>query len=238
MLTFLFFIMAFLYSTVGHAGASGYLASMALLGVAPPIMKPTALVLNILVAGITTFNFWRAGHLRWNLLWPFAVCSIPTAFLGGAITLPAALYRPLLGVVLLYSSYRMLRVADVGPAVLLPYSRGAAFLIGGMIGFFSGLTGVGGGIFLSPLIILLGWADTKKTAAVSAAFILVNSIAGLSGNLAALHRIPDGIAIWGAAVVCGGTIGSTLGSRRFENARLRKILSVVLVIAGMKLLLV
>jgi uncharacterized protein len=233
----LIFAAALLYSTVGHAGASGYLAAMALCSVAPEAMKPAALTLNIFVAVITTVQFSRAGHMRWRLLWPFAVASVPCAFLGGQIELAPHIYRPIVAVVLLASAVRLAwtvrRVDDAGapPPIWL------ALPVGAGLGFVSGLTGVGGGIFLSPLFLLCRWAGIRTTAAVSAAFILVNSIAGLLGHAGASRALPPQLWLWAIAAVAGGTIGSWLGSRRAAPSSLRLLLVAVLIVAGTKLLL-
>lgn len=204
----LIFLAALLYSSVGHAGASGYLAAMALCGVDPGTMKPTALLLNILVAAIATLQFWRAGCFSWSLFWPFAVVSAPCAYIGGTIA-PAAFYKPLVGAVLLYASYRMLRSAAAAPGSLRRIPLVLALSLGALIGLLSGLTGVGGGIFLSPLLLILRWAEPRQTAGVSAAFILVNSVAGLLGHLSKLASLPPALSWWALAAVAGGTIGST-----------------------------
>jgi uncharacterized membrane protein YfcA len=231
---------AILYSSVGHAGASGYLAAMALFGLASEVMKPTALSLNILVAAIATAQFYRAGHFSWSLFFPFTFGSIPLAFIGGAIQVPEAVYKPAVGLVLLFAAGRLFLAAR-SPAA--PLAEGismpplaVAVGLGGVIGFLSGLIGVGGGIFLSPLLLLMKWADIRHTAAVSAAFILVNSIAGLAGNLTSVRFLPESIPIWAVAAAVGGVIGSELGSRRFPSPALRSLLAVVLVIAAVKLI--
>lgn len=230
-------VIAFLYSSVGHAGASGYLAAMALVGVAPEVMKPTALALNVIVATVTTVQFARAGHFSWALFWPLAVASIPAAFLGGWIVLAPVYYRPLIGVVLLFSAWRMAvtSLAREGPAT--PPRLPAFMLAGGLLGFAAGLTGTGGGIFLSPLLLLCGWASTKQTSAVSAAFILVNSVSGIAGLFAKSGSLPGGVPLWALCALAGGLAGSYLGSRRFDAGTLRRLLAVVLVIAGLKLLI-
>jgi uncharacterized membrane protein YfcA len=233
----LFFVGAALYSSVGHGGASSYLAVMGLFSLAPEIMKPTALALNILVAGIATFKFYRAGLFSWRLFWPFAVASIPAAFIGGATMLPGRAYKILVGVVLLYAAVWMFRSS------LKPLSKEAhlppiwaALAWGAAIGFLSGLTGVGGGIFLSPLLLYMGWAETRAASGVAAPFILVNSIAGLLGHFSSVSLLPSNIPIWGIAAVVGGWIGASYGSKRAPAPVLRQLLSLVLVVAGVKLI--
>jgi uncharacterized protein len=229
---------AALYASVGHAGASAYLAVMGLFNFAPAVMKPTALSLNILVAAIATIRFYRAGLFTWSLYWPFAVVSIPAAFLGGAMMLPARWYKIVVGVVLLYAAMWMFRSA-LRPLTKDPRSPPlwAALVAGVIIGFLSGLTGVGGGIFLSPLLLYMGWSDIRRTSGVAAPFILVNSIAGLLGHLSSLAEIPASIPIWAVAVALGGWLGATYGSRSAPPPVLRQLLSLVLVIAGAKLVL-
>ena len=229
-------VAAVLYSSVGHGGASAYLAVMALAGLSSAVMRPSALVLNLVVAAISAFRFARAGWFRWRLLWPFAVTSIPFAFLGGSITLPEALYKRMLGLVLLFAAYRLWRVFGKGEKPPVPPPLLAALAWGAVIGMLSGLTGVGGGIFLSPLLLLAHWAEPKETAAVSAAFIWVNSFAGLLGKPASLAALPPGIALWAVAAAAGGILGAGLGSRRLPSLVLRRVLAVVLVVAGVKLL--
>jgi uncharacterized protein len=232
----LIFIAALLYSAVGHAGASGYLAVMAFLGTAPETMRPTALLLNLLVATIGTVQFARAGYFRWSLFWPFAAGSIPAAYLGGRLSLPGNTYRIVVGVVLLLSAVRLIvtlrapdRVKHTVPVLL-------ALPIGAILGLLAGLTGVGGGIFLSPMLLLAGWANLRTTAATSVAFILANSVAGLLGQHASLGAIHDVAPAWAAAAVSGGLVGSWLGSRRLPNTGLRAALAVVLLAAGIKLM--
>ena len=229
------FAAALLYSSVGHAGASAYLATMAMFGIAPEQMRPAALVLNILVATIATFRFYRAGCFSWPIFWPYALASVPLAFLGGALTLPNTLYKQVVGLVLWYAAYRLFRnrVAAVRKRIPIPI----ALLCGAGIGLLSGLTGTGGGIFLSPILLIVGWAETRQTAGVSAAFILVNSIAGVVGLLTKAVTLPSAIPYWAVAAVAGGLVGSELGSKRLGNPTLRRLLAVVLVIAGTKLML-
>jgi uncharacterized protein len=238
-LSLLIFAAAILYSSVGHGGASGYLAAMALCGVAPSVMKPTALVLNILVASIGTVQFARAGCFSFSLFWPFAVASVPLAFVGGAIALPGNLYRPAVGLMLFFAAYRLVRATRT--AYTTPETRpvplAGALASGAGIGLLSGLTGTGGGIFLSPLLIIMNWAGARESAGVSAAFILFNSISGLAGHLTGVARLPASVPVWAAAAVAGGLIGSSLGSRRLGNRMLKRLLAAVLVVAGAKLIL-
>jgi uncharacterized membrane protein YfcA len=315
----LIFIAAMLYSSVGHAGASGYLAAMGLYDVKATVMKPTALVLNIFVASIGTYRFARAGCFDWRLFWPFALLSVPLAFVGGGITLPGHLYKQIVGGVLLFAAANLLlrkqtqtpgrdgavrgtdrrhdspareahderkrRVAgescegDMAHDRLDPQGDGRArltgemaassslstlgageswhrphryppiwisIICGGALGLLAGMTGTGGGIFLSPLLVLTGWADPRRTAGISAAFILVNSIAGLAGQiigvqggksdaLGGLQSVPHEIMLWAPAAVVGGLIGSYFGAKRLGNPTLRRLLAVVLVIAGVKM---
>jgi uncharacterized protein len=228
-------IIAFLYSSVGHAGASGYIATMALFGLAPNVIRPTALVLNILVASLGSFQFWRAGHFKWQLFWPFALLAIPGAYLGGYLQLPMSILRVIIGLVLLFSAARLFfrkRDPDDVHAPPLP----AALGLGGAIGFLSGLTGTGGGIFLTPLLLFAHWAKTKQASAVSALFILVNSISGLIGFAHAKQPIPSLAFSLSLAALLGGGVGSYFGSRRFPVRTIALLLATVLVIAGAKLI--
>jgi uncharacterized membrane protein YfcA len=233
----LFLIAAVLYGMVGHAGASAYLAIMGLVGVAPTVMRPTALVLNILVASIVSLRFWRAGFVKPISALPFLAGSIPAAFLGGAITLPGEVYRPLVGAVLIFAAFRFgITAAQAGeefpprPPVVVAVISGAA------IGLLAGLTGTGGGIFLTPLLLAAGWAGTRFAAGTSAIFILANSMSGLAGNIASVGSVPAAIPLWLAAVAAGGIIGSELGSRRLPAPWLRRGLALVLLVAGLKLM--
>src|SRR5437588_326798 len=206
-------VIAFLYSSVGHAGASGYIATMTLFGIVPAVIRPTALVLNILVASIGAFQFWRAGHFCWKLFWPFALLSIPAAYVGGYLQPSASILRILIGIVLLFSAARLL-VRRSDPPQTFPPSRPVAISVGTGLGFLSGLTGTGGGIFLTPLLLFCRWAHIRQAAAVSAVFILVNSIGGLAGYFSAVHSLPRLGLILAIPAVTGGTAGSYLGNRR------------------------
>ena len=231
------FVVAILYSSVGHGGASGYLAVMALLAVAPEVTRPTALVLNLFVASIGAFQFWRAGHFSWSTFWPFALTSIPFAFIGGMIHLPTQIYKLVLGLVLLFAAFRLAWSFTHEGESKLP-KLWIALIIGAAIGLLSGLVGVGGGIFLTPMLLLMNWSETKTAAGVSALFILVNSIAGLAGNYSQVSMLPNGAWLWVVAAVAGGIVGSTLGARRFDSLTLRRVLASVLVFAGVKLIFV
>ncbi|GFO64345.1 sulfite exporter TauE/SafE family protein [Geomonas paludis] len=231
-------LVAVLYSCVGHGGASGYIAVLALFSVAPEVFKPTALTLNLLVAGIATFSFARAGHFSWRLFWPFAVTSIPFSFLGGYLTLPSHIYRPLVGMVLLLSASRLLLQKDQAPGHTTPPATATAMVIGAALGLLSGLTGVGGGIFLSPLLLLCRWGEPREVSAVAALFILVNSGAGLLGHLSGVQAIPTYAPLMAGTALLGGVIGSLLGSRHLRVPTIMRVLSLVLALAGFKLLLV
>jgi uncharacterized membrane protein YfcA len=237
-------LVALLYASVGHAGATGYIAVMTLLGMPSAVVRPTALLLNVIVATIASIQFFRAGHFRPQLFWPLAVASVPCAFVGGWITLPTAAFEAVLGGVLLASAARMLLDArrpaadDHAATEMSPVGRPTALwaVIGGMIGLLSGLTGVGGGVFLTPALLALGAAPVKTIAAVTAPFILVNSLAGLAGGLLAGRPFPAaGLPVIAAAVL-GGTVGGTIGAFRLPARTLRLLMAAVLAFASVKLL--
>jgi uncharacterized membrane protein YfcA len=196
---------ALLYSSVGQAGASGYLAIMALFGLPPEVMRATALVLNVLVASIATFRFARAGAFSWPLFWPFAATSIPFAFIGGSLGLAGSAYKIVVGVILLFAAARLYLGPHQPDSPPKPPRHLLALACGAAIGLVSGLTGVGGGIFLSPLLLFLGWAETRIVSGVSAAFILVNSIAALVADPSAVAFLPPQFPAWAAAAVLGGS---------------------------------
>ncbi|MBI5706978.1 MAG: sulfite exporter TauE/SafE family protein [Armatimonadetes bacterium] len=227
-------IVAVLYSTVGHGGASGYLAAMALAGMAPAEMKPTALALNILVAGLGSIRYLRAGQFEWRVFWPCAVGSIPFAFLGGSHATPDQLYKRLLAGFLILAAIALLlpRPEDRDPK---PFPPLAGVTIGAAIGYVSGLIGVGGGIFLSPILILSGWVRTRSASGISALFILVNSIAGLAGNAASLKALPSSLPWLALAAFVGGLLGTELGSKRLAPQGLRIVLCAVMLLASWKL---
>jgi hypothetical protein len=235
-----FFLVATLFSSVGHAGASGYLAIMGLLGVAPGVMRPTALALNMLVSSIGTWRFARAGLFQWASFWPFALTSIPCAFLAGTLALPVEWYKRLVALALLVGGVQLILRAHAAAdaearraAPGVPLVRG--LLAGAAIGALAGLTGTGGGIFLTPLLLWFGWVATRNAAAVTAPFVLVNSVAGLSGQTVLLGNLPSALPLWLAAVAAGGLVGTWLGTRWLSIEALRRALGVVLLVAAAKL---
>jgi uncharacterized membrane protein YfcA len=236
-LAVLIFIAAILYSSVGHAGASGYLAAMALFVMSPLEMKPTALTLNILVASIALAKYLKAGCFSWSIFWPLALSSIPFAYLGGLILLPSIYYKPIIGVTLIYAAIRFILDAAKPDYIIKPPLMPIILILGAGLGFFSGLIGIGGGIFLSPFLIMLKWEKVKKVSGIAAAFILVNSIAGFFGFISTrTPQLPEGLMIWAVVAVLGGYIGSEYGSNRFSNPTIKRLLSLVLIIAGAKMI--
>ncbi|MBL0258697.1 MAG: sulfite exporter TauE/SafE family protein [Bacteroidetes bacterium] len=235
----LFFVIAFLYSTVGHGGASGYLALMVLLNFAPEVIRPTALVLNILVSGIATFQYYKGGYFKKNIFLPLIALSVPMAFLGSLLHISPQLFKIILGVCLLISVIRILGfVGSKETTEIRKIPLITALLIGGILGLLSGMIGIGGGILLSPLLLIFRWADIKQTAAISAPFILVNSISGIGGLLSNGISFPPMILWWIIATCLGGLIGSYFGSHKFNTLVLRYLLAFVLVFAAGKLLMV
>lgn len=239
-LAILFFLIAILYSCVGQAGASGYLAAMGLFGLAPELMKPTALALNVLVSGIGTVQFWRRGLLAWKTFYPFAILGFPFSLLGGAIHLPQTIYYPAIGTILILSGIQMLRFSREKVIETYPVPKDIPFLpalfTGALIGIVSGMTGTGGGIFLAPVILSMRWIEMRHTAAVTAVYNLLNSAAALLGASASLHMLPIALPYWLIAVGIGGIIGSIIGSRSLSEPILRKILAFVLFLSGAKLM--
>lgn len=228
-------IVSFLYSSVGHGGASGYLALMALFSFAPETMKPTALLLNLFVAGISFYYYYRSGYFNKKLFLPFATASIPLAFLGGTIEIDASIYKKILAVLLVFAILKMLNVFGKEQDSIKQVKLWQGLLVGGIIGFFSGLIGIGGGIILTPIILLLHWGYMKEAAAVSALFIWVNSAAGLIGQLSSgAHLQPESFVFVVIALI-GGALGAFMGSKKINNKHLRYILAFVLVIACFKL---
>ncbi len=226
---------AALYTTVGHAGASAYIALMALFGLSATTMRPTALALNIMVATFASFRYLRAGYFRWRTVWPFLVGAVPFAFVGGAIQLPVHYYRPVVGAVLLFGGLRLI-VAGERTVSAEPRDPPLALAIacGAAIGLLAGLTGTGGGIFLSPLILFFGWAQTRTASGIAAVFILCNSIAGLAGNFAAVRALPPDLPLYAAAVLAGAVVGTTMGIR-FPVPVILRALGIVLIVAALKL---
>jgi uncharacterized membrane protein YfcA len=226
-------IMAFLYASVGHGGASGYLAVMAIFAIAPSIMKQTALLLNLGVSLMSFIAFFRQGFFRWKLFWPFALGSIPAAFLGAKIPLTDSTYKQILGFCLLMAVIRMVyQLKEEKSNPLIPV---LGVFIGGIIGLLSGMIGIGGGIILSPLLLLFRWASLKEAAAVSALFIFVNSIAGLAGLKTWIPLDQSQMIYWLIASLIGGFIGAIWGSKKASNQKVQWILALVLVIASLKL---
>ena len=241
LLCVLIFLAATIYTSVGHAGASGYLAAMALVGVPPVIMKPTALTLNVLVATLATFRLQRAGLVNWRALAPLLAGSVPLAFIGGGIELPGQVYRILIGLVLLAAAAKLLlqprRAEGIDPTAperipLLP-----ALATGMLVGALSGLTGTGGGIFLTPLLLFFGWAGARQASGLTAPFILMNSMAGLAGNVVSLKSLPAEMPWFMLAAVLGTAVGTQMGIRWFSVVALQRMLAVVVLVAAGKFLL-
>ena len=230
------FVAAVLYSSVGHGGASGYLAVMALAGLAPGMMKPAVLTMNIFVTMLVFSRLYRAGHFKTQLFLPFAVSSIPMAFVGGALSIEMSLFRIIVGLSLLIAALRMFLQAEEQAGLRDPKWWIAA-PVGAVLGLISGLTGVGGGIYLSPIVLLLGWTNIRQSAALASAFILLNSIAALAGYVLAGGAWPDGVPFYVLAAVLGGLVGSELGARTLSPKGLGQLLGVVLLVAGAKMIL-
>lgn len=231
-------LVAFLYGSVGHGGASGYLALMVFFGFQPEVMRPTALVLNVLVSGLAFYHYHRQGHFQWGLFWPFAIASVPASYLGGLLSVDVDFYNRILGFLLLFAVWRMLWRQGGKTEIRRDLPLVPALIAGGLIGFFSGLIGIGGGIILSPVILLLHWGNMRQTAAVSSLFILVNSLAGLAGvtqsGLVWDARMPWMIGL----AFAGGLAGSYLGAGPIPLPWLRRALALVLAIAAIKLIFV
>jgi uncharacterized membrane protein YfcA len=232
----LLFIVAFLYASVGHGGASGYLALMALFSVAPAVMKPTALLLNLFVSSVSFVQFYRGGFFNWKTFWPFAIASVPLSFLGGTMAIGGVIYKKILGILLLIPVVRFFFFTNSDPKEERPSVIGLSLLIGGVIGFLSGMIGIGGGIILSPVLLLLKWTDQKQTAAISALFIFVNSLAGLTGQLTKGIGLSSDMLFYVGIAFAGGLCGAYLGSFRAPQAALKNVLAFVLALAAYKLL--
>ena len=234
----LIFLAALLFSSVGHGGASAYLATFALIGMAPTSMRPAALCLNVLVASIALYKFYKVHAFDWQLFWPIALTSVPAAFVGGQVTLPNPIYKALVGVCLIYAAWTIFSQANKTDEIAVkPVAKPALMGLGASLGFLAGITGVGGGIFLSPILLFFSWAKTKVISGVAAAFILVNSISGLLGFLSKSPSLPAGLVYWAIAAVTGGLIGAEYGSKKLANPTIRKLLAFVLLFAGSKMLL-
>ncbi|HMO61801.1 MAG TPA: sulfite exporter TauE/SafE family protein [Ferruginibacter sp.] len=232
----LLFIIAFLYAAVGHGGASGYLALMAVFGIAPAVMKPTALLLNIFVSATAFIQFYRGRHFMPKLFLPLALASVPMAFVGGMIGVDVVVYKKILGLLLLLPIARFLFWKDNVVIITRPYNTVAALIIGAVIGLLSGMIGIGGGIILSPVLLMLHWTNQKQAAAISALFIFVNSLAGLAGLMTKGIQLNAGMYGYVAAAFAGGLGGAYFGAIKFKQQVLKYILSAVLILAVYKLL--
>ena len=237
----MFLVVAIVYSSVGHAGASGYIAAMALLGFAPEQVRPTALALNLLVGGIGLFRWWRGGHVRWRNVLPFVIASAPAAFLSAQVKLPRESYAMLLGIILLVAAIGVFRHASRAEAEdaktagrHVPWLP--ALLVGAGIGVLSGLTGTGGAIFLTPLLLLAGWMPTREASGASVAFVWINSLTGLAGLLHSGQSLPSQLPVWLGVVAVGALVGTQMGLQWLPVRGLRRMLGVVLLIAAAKLL--
>lgn len=233
----LLFCVAFLYASVGHGGASGYIAVLTLFNVSMPVYKPVVLVMNIIIAGIAFTQFYRAGYFKWKLAWPFLITSIPFAFIGSKFKTTEQLYNLILGIALVFPIIRLLTGSPKEKEEKKELILTTALIWGAVIGFASGFLNIGGGIFLSPVIVLLAWGNAKDAAAVSSLFIVCNSLAGLAAAKFTENSFNNNSLSWIAAAVVGGILGSYLGSHRFNLKTVRYILSIVLCIASAKLII-
>jgi len=235
----LFFIVAFLYSSVGHGGASGYLAIMGLLSISPLIMKSAALIMNVAVSAIAFYQYYRNDHFRWKLFYPFALWSVPMAFLGANVDIDPTWYKRILGLCLIIATIRISGIfnsKEVDHPKELPFIGG--ILTGAFLGFISGMIGIGGGILLSPIILLFNWGNLKETAGVSALFIFVNSIAGILGSWENIRDLNPEISIWILVALIGGLLGAYWGSNKTSPLVLRRTLAFVLLLASVKLFII
>ena len=232
----LLFLVAFLYSSVGHGGASGYLALMALFSISPDVMKPTALLLNLFVSLTSFIQFYRGKHFNWKIFLPFAITSVPMAFVGGMISVDDYVYKKILGLLLIIPIVRFLFFGNIKVEEIKKPNFLLSLIIGAAIGFLSGLIGIGGGIILSPVLLLLKWADMKKTAAISAIFIFVNSLSGLAGQLQKGINFSTDMYAYVAVAFVGGLCGAYFGSLKLNQNFLKYLLAIVLIIASYKLL--
>jgi len=232
----LLFLIAFLYASVGHGGASGYLALMALFSITPEVMKPTALLLNLFVSLTSFIQFYRGKHFDWKIFLPFAIASVPMAFLGGLISINPFIYKKILGILLLVPITRFLFFPNISVQDLKKSSLILSLLIGAAIGLLSGMIGIGGGIILSPVLLLLKWTDMKKAAGISALFIFVNSISGLAGQFTKGIYFSPHMVGYVVVAFTGGVFGAYFGSLKFNQSILKYLLAVVLMMAAYKLL--
>ncbi|MDO9373984.1 MAG: sulfite exporter TauE/SafE family protein [Bacteroidota bacterium] len=232
----LLFLVAFLYASVGHGGASGYLALMAVFSIAPEVMKPTALLLNLFVSATSFIQFYRGKHFLWKIFVPLAIASIPLAFLGGLVVLDGMMYKKMLGFFLLIPVARFFFFANTPVTEIKKPNTTLSLFIGASIGFLSGLIGIGGGIILSPVLLFLKWTDQKQTAAISALFIFVNSLSGLAGQLTKGVQFNQDMVWYVAIAFMGGLLGAYFGALRFKQTVLKNVLAVVLLLAAFKLL--
>ena len=232
----LLFVVAFLYASVGHGGASGYLALMALFNFAPPVMKSSALLLNIFVSFIAFAQYYRGGYFKWKLFLPFAIASVPAAFIGASVEVDVIIYKKVLGVILIFPIIRLFGFLNTESEETKEVNIIVALIVGAVIGFLSGMLGIGGGIILSPVILLLHYANMKQTASVSALFIFVNSITGLTSLLSKGIKIDTMVYIWLIIAIAGGLLGAYFGSKKWNNTLLKRVLAIVLCIASFKLI--
>jgi uncharacterized protein len=232
----LLFLVAFLYASVGHGGASGYLALMAIFSFTPDVMKPTALLLNLFVSLTSFIQFYRGKHFDWKIFLPFAIASVPMAFVGGLISIDNFVYKKILGLLLIIPIIRFLFFNTVAADDLKKSNTVLSLVIGAGIGLLSGMIGIGGGVILTPVLLLLKWTDMKKAAGISALFIFVNSIAGLAGQLTKGIQFSADMYAFVAIAFAGGVCGAYFGSLKFNQTILKYMLAVVLMLAAYKLL--
>jgi uncharacterized membrane protein YfcA len=232
----LLFVLAFLYASVGHGGASGYLALMAIFSMAPDVMKPTALFLNLFVSLTAFIQFYRGGYFKWRIFLPLALASIPFAFFGGMVTIDPIVYKKTLGILLLIPIFRFLFFPNIKVEQIRENNILLSVMLGSSIGYISGLIGIGGGIILSPILLLFRWADQKQTAAISALFIFVNSLSGLGGQMSKGITFTSDMASYTVVAFVGGLCGAYLGALKFNQNVLKMLLAVVLLIASYKLI--